>query len=108
MIDTRPKMPCNCCGDPTPMIATGLCDACWEIEHRMGHRMDKVRWHNAKLFLVEVTPEGGPTRAYSVYAPSEYDARVMAFSMACAEANRSWFMPHFLDYVNKHTRVVRE
>jgi hypothetical protein len=34
-------MPCNTCARPTPMIATGLCDGCWEVQSRLRAYIDK-------------------------------------------------------------------
>jgi hypothetical protein len=30
-----PTVPCTTCGKDTPMLGTRLCDACWEVEHRL-------------------------------------------------------------------------
>jgi hypothetical protein len=29
------EVPCDICGDPTPMLATKRCDRCWELERRI-------------------------------------------------------------------------
>lgn len=31
----RPVIPCKYCQKPTPMLATKLCDNCWEVERRL-------------------------------------------------------------------------
>ncbi len=32
-------IPCETCGQPTPMLGTKRCDGCWEVEHRLGDYM---------------------------------------------------------------------
>ena len=33
--DERETVPCEICGDQTPMTATKRCDRCWELERRI-------------------------------------------------------------------------
>ena len=35
-------VPCTICGADTEMTGTGLCDACWEVNHRMDDFMRRA------------------------------------------------------------------
>jgi len=37
MVEAKETVPCTICGDPTWMLGTKLCDACWEFDHRVDY-----------------------------------------------------------------------
>lgn len=40
--------PCGICQTPTTYLGTGLCDNCWEIEHRLS---DLLRTAHGRAFV---------------------------------------------------------
>ena len=36
-------VPCKWCGTPTPMLATKMCNGCWELESRIGAQPELAR-----------------------------------------------------------------
>lgn len=46
----RPTIPCETCGDPTPMLGTKRCDGCWEVETRL---LSYLKNENAIRFVSE-------------------------------------------------------
>lgn len=49
------EVPCRFCGTPTSMLATRLCNNCWEVEHRLDQFLESEKAREfIKLKLAEL------------------------------------------------------
>ncbi len=102
-------IPCAICRKPTPMMGTKRCDACWELENRLGGKhAEMVLRFCAKPYKVRVLPgagDGEPTD-YEIHAASQIDARVIAFCMDGGMGRSKGLESGHVELVKMYTEVL--